>query len=183
MRFPAIEQLALPVRLEQVVPGRLHPDGKRYLPTLVFALESPRAAELSAIDRLGVVDRHHRVDLTLEGRTGNARLVLLLSKLQLLATPRYGLADESQRARDISTMPTVYGQVLSVPTWQTEQEHLPFEALYTELVLDIGVGIVGVRTNATAADLSELLGKPRIEEGDWLAVSRSRIDILAFEAL
>jgi hypothetical protein len=53
--------------------------------------------------------------------------------------------------------------------------------LYTELLLDIGSGIVGVRTSATAESLAESLGKPRIEPGDWLRVSRSRIDILGFE--
>jgi len=34
----------------------------------------------------------------------------------------------------------------------------------------------------TAASLTESIGKPHIEPGDWLEVRRSRIDILAFTA-
>ncbi|HET9223199.1 MAG TPA: hypothetical protein VFO07_11885, partial [Roseiflexaceae bacterium] len=137
-----------------------------------------------ALPLLGVVDRHHRVDPALEGRVGVARLVFLLSNLRLLDTPRQGLAAEADLADDrASTAPTAYGRVVAVPTWEAEQQHLPYESLYTELLLDIGQGVVGVRTNATAASLAERLGKSRIEPGDWLRVWRSRIDILGFEQL
>ena len=81
----------------------------------------------------------------------------------------------------MSTTPVAYGQVVSIPTWEAERTHLPYEALHTELLLDIGIGVIGVRTSATATSLAESLGKPRIEPGDWLRVSRSRIDILGFE--
>jgi hypothetical protein len=182
MRFPSADQLALPCRFEGLVPGRLHADGRRYLPLILLKLaESPPAGVLS-LPLLGVVDRHHQVDPALEGRVGVARLVFLLSNLRLLETPRQGLEDEGgAAAARPSTAPAAYGQVLAVPTWETEQQQLPYESLYTELLLDIGLGVVGVRTNATAASLTEHLGKPRVEAGDWVKVWRSRIDILAFE--
>ena len=81
-----------------------------------------------------------------------------------------------------STMPVAYGRVVAVPSWEAEREHLPYEALYTELLLDIGLGVIGVRTSVTAASLAETIGKPRLEPGDWLEVRRSRVDILGFAA-
>ncbi len=35
-RFPHLDQLAIPATFTKYVPGRLHPDGRRYLPLLVF---------------------------------------------------------------------------------------------------------------------------------------------------
>jgi hypothetical protein len=181
MRFPYSDQLALRCRFERFVPGKLHADGRRYLPLIVLRMPDVQAADVLTIPALGVVDRHHVVDPALEGREGIARLVFLLSNVRLQEPPRQGLvAEENLAASRASTAPTAYGRVLGVPTWEAEQEHLPYESLYTELLLDIGLGVVGVRTNATADSLAEHLGKPRVEPGDWLRVWRSRIDILGF---
>jgi hypothetical protein len=119
----------------------------------------------------------------LEGQAGLARLVLLLSTVRLQdGDPRQGLVVEEGLAPGrASTAPVAYGRVVAVPSWEAEQRHLPYEALYAELLLDIGIGVVGVRTSVTAASLAESIGKPRVEPGDWLEVRRSRIDILEFK--
>jgi hypothetical protein len=184
MRFPSSDQLNLPCTFERLVPGRQHPDGRRYLPLILLRLaDLSRIEGQPAVTQLGVVDRHHVVDPALEGRAGVARLVFLLSAVRLQGpAPRQGLvADEALAAGRASTMPSAYGRVLAVPSWEAEREHLPYESLYTELLLDIGAGVVGVRTSVTAASLAEAIGKPQIEPGDWLEVRRSRIDILAFD--
>jgi hypothetical protein len=184
MRFPLGDQLSLPCTFERLVPGRQHPDGRRYLPLILLRLaDAPRVEGQPAVTTLGVVDRHHVVDPALEGRAGVARLVFLLSAVRLQGSAlRHGLAAEEGLAPGrASTMPSAYGRVLAVPAWEAEREHLPYESLYTELLLDIGAGVVGVRTSVTAASLAEAIGKPQIEPGDWLEVRRSRIDILAFE--
>lgn len=178
MRFPDSEQLRLPCVFAQFVPGQLHPDGRRYLPLIVL-----RPTGASGLDRLGVIDRHHRVDPALAGRAGVARLVFLLSSVRLQAgAPRHGFAAEPGLVPGrASTVPTAYGQVLAVPSWEAERTHLPYEALYTELLLDIGIGVIGVRTSVTAANLAEAIGKPQLVPGDWIEVQRSRIDILGFD--
>jgi hypothetical protein len=184
MRFPQSEQLGLPCTFERLVPGKLHPDGRRYLPLIVLRLAQPSApAGATPVQSLGVVDRHHVVEPALLGQAGVAKLVFLLSIVRLQpGNPRMGLYDEERPgAERASTAPIAYGQVVAVPSWEAEQRHLPYEALYTELLLDIGAGIVGVRTSVTAASLAETIGKPRLEPGDWLEVRRSRIDILVFE--
>lgn len=178
MRFPAADKLLLPCRFERFVPGRPHADGRRYLPLIVLRIVADPQAPL-----VGVVDRHHRVDPALEGSAGVARLVFLLSAVRLQQPPyRRGLlAEVGLEPGRASTAPLAYGRATAVPTWEVAERHLPYETLYTELLLDIGSGIVGVRTNATADDLAAHIGKPRIEAGDWLEVRRSRIDILSFE--
>lgn len=178
MRFPNSEQLRLPCVFERFVPGQLHPDGRRYLPLIVLR---PTGA---GAPTLGVVDRHHVVDPELAGRTGVARLVFLLSTVRLQdGPPRQELvAEPGMQAGRASTMPAAYGQVLAVPSWEAEREHLPYESLYTELLLDVGAGVIGVRTSVTAANLAAAIGKPRVEPGDWLEVQRSRVDILGFAA-
>jgi hypothetical protein len=182
MRFPSADQLALPCRFERFVPGKPHADGRRYLPLIVLKLTNTPPAGSLAVRLLGVVDRHHVVDPALEGREGVARLVFLLSNVQIQESPRQGLeAAEGLAEGRASIAPVAYGRVVAVPTWEAEQQHLPYESLYTELLLDIGLGVVGVRTNATAASLTEHLGKPRLDPGDWIRVWRSRIDILAFD--
>lgn len=182
--FPCVEQLALPCCFVRFVPGKPHANGKRYLPLIVF--EAPRhvgAAAGPAI-LLGIVDRHHVVDTALEGRIGIAQLVFLLSTVQLQSNPvRHGLEDESGATGGAILAPTIYGRVVAAPTWEMHQEHLPYQELFAELLLDIGIGVVGVRTHLTADSLAEKLGKPQIEPGDWLRVSRSRIDILGFKPL
>jgi hypothetical protein len=176
MRFPHSEQLNLPCVFERIVQGKLHPDGRRYLPLIVLRPEQ------EAAPTLGVVDRHHVVDPALAGRRGSARLVFLLSAVQLQrGEPRLALVAEADLAPGrASTAPIAYGRVLDVPSWEAEQRHLPYESLYTELLLDVGAGVIGVRTSVTAGSLAEMIGKPRLEPGDWIEVRRSRIDILAF---
>jgi hypothetical protein len=184
MRFPLSEQLNLPCTFAQLVPGRQHSDGRRYLPLIVLRpAEARPVGDLSAVEALGVVDRHHVVDPGLEGRAGVARLVFLLSGVSLqTGRSLQGLvAEDGLPAGRASTAPTAYGRVVAVPAWEAERKHLPYESLYTELLLDVGVGIIGVRTSVTAASLAATIGKPQIEPGDWLEVRRSRIDILAFE--
>lgn len=151
-------------------------DGRRVLPVVVL---QPLAPALPAV---GVVDRHHVVDPSLQGREGSARLVYLLSTFRVQTPPfRQGLVPEpSARDAGFSSTPEAFGRVLDVLSWEVENEHLPYEALYVELLLDLGAGVVGLRTSATAVNLAQTLGKPRIEPGDWLHVERSRIDILAF---
>lgn len=197
MRFPQLDQVQLPCVFERLVPGRLHSDGRRYLPLILLRLPDPpggggtargvipagpAVASVTNVTTLPVVDRHHVVDPSLEGRAGIARLVFLLSSVRLQEPPlRQGLADEAQAEGWGSMAPVAYGRVVGVPTWEAEQAHLPYEALYAELLLDVGAGVVGVRTSATAASLAESLGKPHLEPGDWLRVWRSRIDILEFQ--
>ena len=174
-RFPQLEELRLPARFVRYVPGRPHPDGRRYLPLLIF--------DVGADAPIGVVDRHHLVAPELSGRSGIARLVFLLSTVALQPTgeQRRGLVAEIRIDGRASTAPEVYGQVVAVQTWETQRGTLAFESLYAEFLLDIGLGVVGVRTATTADSLSEELGKARIEAGDWVHVGRSRIDILGFE--
>jgi hypothetical protein len=185
MRFPSSDQLVLHCRFERFVPGKLHADGRRYLPLIVLRLPDARPAGVLTVPALGVVDRHHLVAPALEGQNGIARLVFLLSNVRLEEPPtRQGLvAEEGLAEGRASSAPTAYGRVVAVPTWEAEQKHLPYESLYTELLLDIGLGVVGVRTNATAESLAERLGKSHIEPGDWIKVWRSRIDILGFVPL
>lgn len=173
-RFPHLDQLQLPATFVQYIPGRPHPDGRRYLPLLIF--------DIGASALLGVVDRHHRVDPTRTGARGSVRLVFLLSDvvLQALGEQRQAIIPEPGLGARASTAPEAWGRVIAVPTWEEQRGQLQFESLYTELLLDIGLGIVGVRTATTADSLHAKLGKDRIEVGDWLRVGRSRIDILEF---
>ncbi|MDQ5852687.1 MAG: hypothetical protein M3380_11580 [Chloroflexota bacterium] len=174
-RFPHLDELRLPATFVRYVPGRLHADGQRYLPLLIF--------DVGAEASIGEVDRHHLVAPELVGRSGIVRLVFLLSSvtLQPAGAQRQGLVPEDNLNGRASTSPEAYGCVVAVPTWEEQRGKLEFESLYTEFLLDIGPGIVGVRTAATAENLSETLGKARIETGDWVRVGRSRVDILGFE--
>jgi hypothetical protein len=177
MRFPMQDQLDLPCVLERIVPGKLHPDGRRYLPLIVLR---PAAGDGPP---LGVVDRHHRVREADVGRQGRALLVCALSQLRLQAGARRGVAPEpGYAAGGVSAAPLIYGQVRAVAAWERGAAELPYESLYTELVLDIGIGVVGLRTSVTAADLAAAIGKAALEPGDFVELTRSRIDILGFEA-
>src|SRR3954471_488823 len=113
-RFPQLDELRLPAVFVRYVPGRLHPDGRRYLPLLLF--------DVGLEAQLGVVDRHHLVPAELEGTRGNARLVFLLSsvKLQQPGTQRRALVPEVVRDR-ASTAPEAYGRVIAVPTWEEQR--------------------------------------------------------------
>ena len=68
----------------------------------------------------------------------------------------------------------------AVPTWEVERANLPYEQLFAELLLDTGYGTVGVRSSATADNLADVIGAAQINPGDWIEVSRSRVDILGF---
>ena len=173
-RFAHQEELHLPATFVRYVPGRLHPDGRRYLPLLIF--------DIGAAAPLGVVDRHHLVPPDLAGRTGFAQLVFLLSNVSLQSEGEQcrGLVPEPDLGERASTAPESYGQVLAVPAWEEQRGTLAYESLFTEFLLDIGLGVVGVRTAVTADSLAEAFGKERIETGDWVRVGRSRIDILGF---
>lgn len=171
MKFPNLDAVGLPVHFEQIRPGKLHADGRRYLPVLLLH---------TVQGQLGVVDRHHRVDPALVGRAGTARLVCALSRLRLQpdGNQRQGfeLAPANQRA---SLEPVIYGQISAMFTWE-QHTKLGYESLYTELLLDVGIGTVGVRTNITGVQLADVLGAARLDVGDWVMIDRSRIDILAF---
>lgn len=173
-QFPLAAQLDLPCLLERVVPGRLHADGRRYLPLLLLLL----ADELL----LGITDRHHVVDQALAGNAGSAKLVLLLSTVALQQGERWQGLRAEPAARDgrAATAPEAAGVVVAVPTWELRRGQLPYETLYTEVLLDVGLGVVGLRTNITAPSVAAALGTERIVPGDALLVRRSRIDILGF---
>jgi hypothetical protein len=177
--------LSLPCVFERLVPGQLHPDGRRYLPLIVLRPTAPPGpgAITPAGLLLGVVDRHHRVDESAVGRAGVARLVFALSALRLQPPPqRAGLIPEdSWRPGHASTAPTLLGQVVQVAAWEQGGAQLPYQSLYTELVIDAGLGVVGLRTSLTAEDMAAAIGAAQIVPGDWVELRRSRIDILAFE--
>lgn len=176
MRFPASDRLRLPCRFEQLLPGLQSADGRAVLPLIVLRPLLPGAPAL------GLTDRHHVVDAGLLGRSGTARLVFLLSVLRVQTPPlRQALEPEPAARGGVSSVPRAYGRVAEVLSWEVEHEHLPYQALYAELLLDLGGATVGVRTSASAASLAQAIGKARVEPGDWLSVERSRIDILGFE--
>lgn len=184
MRFPLLDQCALPCVFARFVPGRPHPDGRRYLPLIVLRLPDPPAGNLSPPGLLlSVVDRHHRVDPSLVGRAGVARLVFALSSLRVQPSPpQLGLLPApGDAAAGVSTAPQARAQVRAVAAWEEQRGNLPYDLLYTELLLDIGLGTVGLRTNVTAVDLAATIGAPRLAPGDWVELGPARIDILAFE--
>jgi hypothetical protein len=176
-RFPKLDQVALPVQFERVIAGQLHADGRRYLPLLVLRL--PVGV------RIGVVDRHHVVAPDAAGREGVARLVFLLSNvaLQPPGEQRQAIVPERMVDDHVSTAPDVFGRVVAVPTWEVRSGDLPYDVVYMEVLLHVGTGVVGLRTNVTADDLLAKLGTERFQVGDWVHVSRSRVDILGFEVV
>lgn len=183
MRFPLADRLDLPCVFERLIPGNLHPDGRRYLPIIVLRPTRASQPVVTPPDlRLGVVDRHHLVAEGAAGSAGAARLICALSALRLQAPPyRLGFAPEAGWAPGaISTSPVVFGEVLAVSSWEVVRGHLPYEELYTELLLDVGHGTVGLRTSLTADNLAETIGKDRLRAGDRVRLDRSRIDVLGF---
>lgn len=172
-----IEQVALPVVFERLIPGALHRDGRRYLPQLIFRLPSGLP--------LAVVDRHHYVNEELAGQSGIARLVLLLGpiRVQPAGEQREGIFAMPDERGPISTAPEAFGRVVALPSWEVKRGNLPYEQLYTELLLDVGAGVVGVRTSVTAPSLLHNIGTDELHVGDWLHVVRApRIDVLDFRA-
>jgi hypothetical protein len=185
VRFPLIDTLNLPCVFERLVPGALHADGRRYLPLIVLRptlAPAPDAITPAGL-RLGVVDRHHLVAEGDAGRSGTARIVFALSALRLQTPPhRSGLEpEEGWLPGRASLMPALFGQVRAVAAWERGGGQLPYETLYTELAIDAGVGVVGLRTSLTAEDMAAAVGAAEVAPGDWVELRRSRIDILAFE--
>ncbi len=180
LRFPLLDQLNLPCVLERIVPGKLHTDGQRYLPQLLLR-PTTGGSLFPAGMLLNVVDRHHLVDPARVGQAGNAHLLCALSSVRLQQPPqRQGLIPEPRWRKGVSYAPQLLGRVLELATWEEQGHHLPYRAVYLELSLDIGIGVIGLRTSLTAADLAADLGTEQIKAGDYLALERSRIDILGF---
>ncbi len=184
VRFPLINIIAVSCVFERFVPGALHPDGRRYLPLIVLRPTTPPAPDTITPEglRLGVVDRHHLIAESDVGRTGVARLVFALSALRVQSPlSRIGIEPEDGwTTRQASLTPTLYGQVVTVATWEPGGEHLPYRTLYTEMIIDAGIGMVGLRTTVTAENMTAAIGAERVVPGDWVELQRSRIDILAF---
>lgn len=180
MRFPLADQLAVPCQFERLIPGQLHPDGRRYLPLIVLRPLAP-GATLPPHFRLVVVDRHHRVREADQGRQGTARLVFALGELRAQTLPyQRGLIVEANANPARSETPTALGQVLAISAWEEGGGALPYRTLYAELTLDLGFGVIGVRTNLTAPDLTVALGAPRLAVGDYAQLTHARIDVLSF---
>lgn len=169
MRFPQLERVHVIAQFSQFQAGRLHSSGRRFLPLIVLTLSDG--------NRLGVVDRHHRVDSSMLGVTGNAQLIFLLSVLELQTAQQRGLDYDQPNA--ISTAPTAHGMIVDVLTWEQHRE-LGYDAIYSEMLVDVGIGIIGVRTNITTPDFAASMGIERFHAGDWITIRRSRIDILGF---
>lgn len=181
MRFAAHEQLALPCCIEAAVPGRRHADGRRYLPQLLLRTAADLWPEAVMPPLLLVVDRHHRVDLANVGRSGIARLVLLLGPLALDAARTPGFYAEPGAAGQ-SAAPQAVGIVERIVSWECTGTPLPFERLYAELVLRLGAATVGVRTTITADSIADHLGSATVLPGQLACIRRPRIDILEFLA-
>jgi hypothetical protein len=180
MRFPLQDRLDLPCVFERIVPGQPHPDGRRYLPLVLLR---PTAPETPDGLLLGVVDRHDRVREADVGRAGQARLVCALSTLRLQDGQVRGVLPEpGLRPGLASTAPLIYGAVLEVAAWERGGPELPYESVYAELLLDVGLGTLGLRTTLTAPAIAAAVGKDELERGDFVALTRSRIDLLGFEA-
>ncbi|MEF3273713.1 MAG: hypothetical protein K6356_04825 [Chloroflexus sp.] len=184
MRFKALHQLALRCRYEQFIPGELHADGRRYLPQIVIM---PLAAgpDTEPATRLWLVDRHHRADPALVGHYVVARLLCALSVVQLQTPPfRAGFVPPPTCSLNVPlSEPVVYGRVVEVIAWEVQRGHLPFETLYTELVINLGEeATLGLRTTLSAPRIADLIGCERLLPGHWIEVHRSRIDLLALEA-
>lgn len=174
MRFPHADQLHLPGRCTHLIPGKLHPDGRRYLPTV--ALELTAAATCSPHGlRLGLVDRHHRLPPDAVGHSGTAQLVCALSTLQRQTSPyqRGFVPEAGWQSGQLSMAPDVLAQVQQVWTWEAHPDALATPMIYIELLLDVGHGALGLRTNLPAME--------PLHPGDWIHLARSRIDLLGFE--
>jgi hypothetical protein len=183
MRFSALNRLALRCRYEQFIPGALHPDGQRYLPQIVVTLLEA-GPDTTPGTQLCLVDRHHRVDARLVGQVVIVRLLCALSTIHLQTPPiRAGFVSPTNPPTMPLSEPVVYGQVMEIEAWEVQRSHLPFETLYTELVIGLAdEATIGLRTTLSAPRIADLIGRERLTPGDWIEVRRSRIDILALEA-
>lgn len=173
MRFPELHAVALPATFVEFRPGRLHPSGMRYLPLIVLRLASGVT--------LGVVDRHHRVDAADVGQRGIARLIFQLSAVQEQPAGQgeAGIVPAAYERGEFSIEPLVLGRIARLHTWEQHRK-LGYESVYTEMLLDVGAGTVGLRTTITGDDLNDVIGATRLDEGAWVRLENSRIDILEF---
>ena len=181
MRFSALDRIHLRCRYEQFIPGELHEDGRRYLPGIIV---TPLNAgpDTHPGTRLWLVDRHHRVDPALVGQTTTVRLLCALSTIRLQTPPfRIGFVPSSDESlHQPLSNPIIYGRISDVLEWEVQRAQLPFETLYTELVINVGeAATIGLRTTLSAPHLADLIGCERLTSGDWIEINRSRIDILA----
>ncbi len=184
MRFSAIGLLNIQCFCEQFVPGALHPDGQRYLPQIIVR-PIDAGPDTAPDTRLWLVDRHHRVDPALAGQMVIARLLCALSAIRLQTLPpRAGFVPPPGAPAGLPlSEPIIYGRVAQVLTWEVQREHLPFETLYTELVIALSPrATLGLRTTLSAPRIADLIGKSYLAVGDWIEIARSRIDILTIAA-
>jgi hypothetical protein len=73
-------------------------------------------------------------------------------------------------------MPTLLGQVHEVATMEASSALLSSPSTYVELSLNIGVGLIGLRTNLVTTDFPS----GSVVPGSFLELVRTRIDILEF---
>lgn len=170
MYFPLHDQLNLPAVIERIVPGQLHPDGRRYLPQILLR---PYGTDML----LGVVDRHHRVAAASAGQAGVARLVCAMGVVRAQTPPyRLGLEPAPGWRGGACFDPHILGRVQSIAVWEPANGPLAQATVYSELSLDLGLGLVGLRANLDPAALAATTLTP----GDYLGLTRTRIDILSF---
>jgi hypothetical protein len=165
MYFPLYNQLKLSCIVERIVPGQPHPDGRHYLPQILLR---PAGADIL----LGVVDRHHRVAATAEGCVGVARLVCSMGVVRVQTPPyRLGMGITADWRGGACFDPHIQGRVDRIAVWEPAGKALAKATVYSELSLDLGLGLVGLRANLEPVALAP---------GDYLDLTRTRIDILSF---
>jgi hypothetical protein len=175
MRFAAPAQLRLDATVEHVIPGELHPDGRRYLPRLLLQLHDVGPHGTPATQLL-IVDRHHvSIATDWRGRPVHVALLCALSSIRRQTPPyRDGwLAPSADRA--FGDLP-IAGQITAVPIWEAPPADAAFPTVYCELLLRIGSSLIGVKTGLPADD------QPPLQPGDWIELLRSRIDLLQIRA-
>ena len=174
MRFPAANQLHFGCRFADLLPGRLHSDGRRYLPTLILAWPTHAQQPL----HLALVDRHHRVDLDLIGQQGHAQLIFALGELtRFVGTkPSEGLHPEAGwEQRGFSSNPTVIATIEELLDWEQDPTPLSNPMIYAEMLLRFGDARVGLRTSLSATDFPAPL-----RTGEIIVLRNARLDILGF---
>jgi hypothetical protein len=169
MRFAALPQLALNAVVERIIPGALHPDGRRYLPQLVLRL--PDAGDT----RLLIVDRHHvSIGEDWHGRPVVVALLCALSRItRQPADWRAGWQAADGRPR--ADLP-IGGLVAAPLLWEAAPAAAGFASIYTEFVLQVSNATIGVKTSLNAD------GQPALQIGEPVLLSRSRIDLLQIRA-
>lgn len=170
MRFPKSQALQLHSCFEELIPGRMHTSGQRFLPLIVLGFKQVR---------LGVVDRHNHVNQAHAGRYGTARLVFQLSRVALQPADTQRMGIEPEVGNGLSTMPLAYGCIQDLITWE-RRDDLGYAVSYVEAIIAVGIGSIGLRTTLTGPNVAKLPNE-QLQTGDWVVLSNSRIDILGFE--